>query len=90
MIFYIVPSLADEMIRGSAGQKDQCLLVAVNCGKDVDSIQQRISRLQAEIAKGTDVYTPAELKNLRSQLKMSNNFLNYLYNNERPKAGEDL
>jgi hypothetical protein len=90
MIFYIVPSLADEMIKDSAGQKDKCLLVAQNCGKDTDSVQQRISRLKVEIAKGTDVYTTDELNNLKGQLKMSNNFLHYLQNNERPTAGGDL
>ncbi|HZV81517.1 MAG TPA: hypothetical protein VFF53_05035, partial [Geobacteraceae bacterium] len=37
--------------------KDECLLVAANCADNVDSIQQRIERLNKEIAKGSAVYT---------------------------------
>jgi hypothetical protein len=78
MLFSAVPTLADEGNMGSMesqipqaqeGTKDECLLVAMNCGKDVDSIQERIDRLNTEIGRGTDVYTPEELKKLRDQVK---------------------
>ncbi|MBU5615057.1 hypothetical protein [Geomonas azotofigens] len=50
-------------------QKDECLLVAQTCRDSVDSLQQRIARLQREIAKGTSVYTRDELRSLEFQLK---------------------
>lgn len=77
MLFSAVPILADEGNMGSMesqvpqaqeGAKDECLLVAMNCGKDVDSIQERIDRLNTEIGRGTDVYTPEELKMLKDQV----------------------
>jgi TolA-binding protein len=56
------------------GQKDECLLVAMNCPDSyrADTVDQRIDRLQKEIAKGTDVYTAQELKTLHEQLKWIN------------------
>jgi len=48
--------------------KDECLLVARNCPPDNGSIQNRIDRLNTEIAKGTDVYTPGELRVLNDKL----------------------
>jgi hypothetical protein len=48
--------------------KDECLLVAMNCPPDSGFIQNRIDRLNAEIAKGTDVYTPGELRVLNHKL----------------------
>lgn len=52
------------------GQKDACLLVAMNCPDSykTDTVDQRIDRLQKEIAKGTDVYTELELNRLNDQL----------------------
>src|SRR5690349_493302 len=50
------------------GQKDECLLVARNCANETETIQQRIDRLNYEILKGTDVYTPEELNTLKRQL----------------------
>jgi hypothetical protein len=49
-------------------QKDMCLLAAMNCANETDTFQQRIERLQHEIQKGTDVYTPDELNILNRQL----------------------
>jgi|GEM_PF-3382940 len=48
--------------------KDECLLVAIKCGDDFDTLQQRIDRLQNEISKGRAVYTADELKLLRKKL----------------------
>ncbi len=47
--------------------KDECLLVAMNCPKDF-STQERIDRLNTEISKGTSVYTPDELSMLKKEL----------------------
>ena len=76
MLFSAVPILAGEGNMGSTdsqvpqmqqGPKDECLLVSMNCGRDVDSIQQRINRLNTEIGRGTDVYTAKELQQLRDE-----------------------
>ncbi|BCG48570.1 hypothetical protein GEOBRER4_n3466 [Citrifermentans bremense] len=68
-----VPVLAGDsgmgMSSGDKFQKDECLLVARACRDNVDSIQQRIDRLNKEIGKGTAVYSRDELKMLDSQLK---------------------
>lgn len=69
-----LPVLADEGVagnindRGQSVQKNECLLVAMNCGMGSDSVEQRIERLNGEIRKGTDVYTTDELRKLRDQL----------------------
>jgi len=49
-------------------QKDQCLLISKDCANATLSIQQKMEKLQAEINKGTKVYTPAELKKLKAKL----------------------
>jgi hypothetical protein len=56
--------------------KDECLLVAKNCPPDIASVQYRIDRLNTEIAKGTDVYTPSELKVLHDKLDAAYEELN--------------
>jgi TolA-binding protein len=69
-----MPVLAETGVgRGmdSAGevQKDECLLASMNCRESVDSIQQRIDRINREIRKGTNVYTNQELRSLQFQLR---------------------
>jgi hypothetical protein len=54
---------------GNEKGKDVCLLVSMKCADNVDTIQQRIERLNKEIAKGTDVYTRDELRNLNIKLE---------------------
>lgn len=50
-------------------QKDECLLYSKNCVAQVDSLMQKIKKLDNEIQKGTKVYTPEELKRLNAKLK---------------------
>jgi hypothetical protein len=57
------------MNAGDNAQKDQCLLVAQTCRDSVDSLQQRIDRLNREISKGTSVYTEQELMKLHFELR---------------------
>ena len=52
--------------------KDECLLVSMNCPPEGMSGQQRIDRLNREISKGTDVYTEDELKVLKEKLNDAN------------------
>jgi hypothetical protein len=63
--------MADERMEYNTpvNGKDVCLLTAMNCANEVDSIQMRIERLNNEIAKGTDVYTSEELKVLQNELQ---------------------
>jgi hypothetical protein len=70
-----VPAMADDgavksrMETDKQSTKDHCLLVAMSCGGHVNSEQQRIDRIQNEINRGADVYTPDELNRLRNQLE---------------------
>jgi hypothetical protein len=79
MFFSAVPVLGDEYTGTNTdlqsptmqeGQKDECLLVAMNCLNDrIDTVRQRVDRLKKEIAKGADVYSDQELKALNEQLR---------------------
>ena len=68
-----VPSLSEEgtTMGGQEPivvQKDECLLVALNCPDAVDTLSQKIDKLETEINKGTAVYTDAELEILKKKL----------------------
>ena len=87
MMINALPSFSDEGYNtgwGSTtggqeqttGQKDECLLVTKNCPDRVDSIQERIGKLQMEINKGADVYTSEELNILKNKLDDANTLLN--------------
>jgi len=73
-----VPVLAAEM---TSEQKDQCLLASKNCINAVDSIQQKITKLQNEINKGDKVYSPEEIKKLDAKLKEVEDMLDKLESN---------
>jgi hypothetical protein len=69
LLLAALPALSAEEPTGQAAQtpqKDECLLLAKNC--EVDSVQQRIDKLYNEIAKGTAVYTPGEIRVLEDKL----------------------
>ncbi|KAB0664782.1 hypothetical protein F6V25_12020 [Oryzomonas japonica] len=89
MVMSALPVLAEERAKGHderSMQKDECLLVArldvANCPNQANSLQDRIERLGREIAKGTVVYTPQELKSLRSERDQVQKIKNYMNNNE--------
>lgn len=65
MMSATVPALAQM----TKEEKDQCLLASKNCLMEVDSIQKRIKKINAEVKKGTKVYSAAELKKLETKLK---------------------
>ncbi len=52
--------------------KDDCLLYGKNCPNELDSLPERIAKLNKEIAKGEKVYTSAELNKLKRKLKEDN------------------
>jgi TolA-binding protein len=76
-----VPALADEgsmgkkIEQGQQVQKNECLLIAMNCADQVDTIQQRIERIKGEISRGSGVYTNDELRRLNRQLEDANKTL---------------
>lgn len=69
------PVFAAEMTKD---QKDQCLLASKNCGHEVDTIQKKIKRLDAEIKKGKKVYSADEIKKLNIKLKEAEAILDTL------------
>jgi peptidoglycan hydrolase CwlO-like protein len=72
-----VPVFAEDM----KSSKDECLLASKNCKDDVDSIQQKIKKLQTEIKKGKKVYSAEEIKKLDAKLKEANDMLDQLNKN---------
>jgi len=71
-------SVTTEVSEQQTQKKDECLLVARNCGNTVMSIQDKIERLKEEIAKGRDVYTVEEFNNLNQKLEEVNRTLDFL------------
>lgn len=71
-------AVAPAMAQMSKEEKDMCLLASKNCANQVDSIQKRIKKLQAEIKKGKKVYSAEDLKKLDQKLKEANDILTTL------------
>ena len=75
LMIVAAPVLADEgsmdrtFSQGQQEGKNECLLVAMNCANQVDTIQQRIDRIQGEISRGSAVYSTEELKSLGRELE---------------------
>lgn len=61
-----------------ANPKDECLLASKGCLHEVDSIQQKLKKINAEIKKGKKVYSAEELKKLEQKLKEANEILKSL------------
>lgn len=72
MMSAAVPVMAAEM---SKADKDQCLLYSKSCVNEVDTLQQKIKKLDNEIKKGTKVYSADELKKLNEKLKEAEDLL---------------
>ena len=70
-----VPVFAAEMTKE---EKDQCLLASKNCANEVDSIQKKMKKLNAEIKKGKKVYSAEEIKKLQDKLKEAEDMLDVL------------
>jgi len=57
----------------------ECEMLLRNCAQEVDSIQDRIKKLQVAInQKGADTYTRDELRTLAQKLKEANETLHAL------------
>jgi hypothetical protein len=69
----------DSEAQDTPSEKDLCLLYVSQCGTAVLSLQDKITRLQEAIAKGTKVYTPEELERLRQKLVEANKRLDLFF-----------
>ena len=78
MAAFMMSATMPALAQMTKEEKDQCLLASKNCLNEVDSIQKRIKKLQAEIKKGKKVYTAEELKRLEDKLKEVKEILNEL------------
>ncbi|GLI37745.1 hypothetical protein KI811_07025 [Geobacter hydrogenophilus] len=72
MMSATVPVFAAEMTKE---EKDQCLLASKNCATEVDTLQKKIKKLNAEIKKGKKVYSADEIKKLQQKLDEANALL---------------
>ena len=80
------PALAEEGHNHGASHQvmdeqctKECEMLLKNCAQEVDSIQDRIRKLQVEInEKGATTYTREELGKLNARLKESNDLLRSL------------
>jgi septal ring factor EnvC (AmiA/AmiB activator) len=75
MMSVTVPAFAAEMTKE---QRNQCLLASKECKNEVDTIQQKIKKLNAEIKKGNKVYSADEIKKLNDKLKEAEAILDNL------------
>lgn len=75
MLALAVPAFSADTTKE---QKDECLLASKNCQNQVDSIQKKIKKLNAEIKKGNKVYSQEELKKLETKLTEANDQLDVL------------
>lgn len=51
------------------GGKDECLLESQKCKDQVDTLQQKIKKLNEAVKKGKATYSPEELKKLQQKLQ---------------------
>jgi uncharacterized protein YlxW (UPF0749 family) len=72
---FMMAVTAPAMAEMTKDEKDQCLLASKNCMNEVDSLQKRMKKLNAEIKKGTKVYSKEELQKLSDKLKEANDLL---------------
>ena len=77
-----VPAFAEDMRHGQNHDEKcarECSLLLSDCGQEVDSIQDRIKKLQVLInEKGATTYTQEELKLLKRKLTEANETLRLL------------
>jgi hypothetical protein len=52
-----------------ATDKELCILLARDCADKVYNLQERIKKLQDELARGATVYNAEEIKKLKDKLK---------------------
>lgn len=71
-----IPAISAEPM--TQQQRDECLLYSKNCMQQADTLMQKIKKLDAEIKKGTKVYSAQELKRLEAKLKEAEDLVDEL------------
>lgn len=77
-LFVIAALVVSSSVPVFASDKNECLLASKNCKTEVDSLQQKMKKLDGEIKKGKKVYSAEELKKLNDKLKEANVMLDEL------------
>ena len=77
---FMMSATVPAMAQMTKEEKDQCLLASKGCATEVDTIQKKIKKLNAEIKKGKKVYTVEELKKLQEKLDEADKMLDGLLN----------
>ncbi len=77
LLIAALPVMAEEAVNpfiepAFEHDKDQCLIVAANPCDRVGTVQGKITGIERELKKGTDVYTADELRLLREKLDDAN------------------
>jgi len=62
----------------TASGKNVCLLYSENCPEQADTIFEKIAKLQNEIARGGNVYSPIEIARLENKLEEYRGYLDTL------------
>lgn len=78
MAAFMMSATVPAMAQMTKEEKDQCLLASKGCAQEVDSIQKKIRKLQAEIKKGKKVYSAEEIKKLQQKLDEADTMLDVL------------
>ena len=74
-LFGAMPAFAAE--HKHEMKSDECVK---ECVHQSESIQQKVERIQDEIKKGSQKYSPEELKKLQKKLEEANKILDDMYN----------
>ena len=80
-LFSAMPAFAAEHTGSHEGMKMETSTGTRECALQAESIQQKIERLNAEVAKGSKKYSAEELKKLENKLKEANEILDRLNRN---------
>lgn len=64
--------------KSDASEKELCLLYARDCADKLYNLQEKIKKIQGEIARGETVYSTEELKRLKEKLKEAEDMMNKL------------
>lgn len=74
-LFTAVPAFAAEHEKKDAQMSKECVQ---RCVLQTETLQQKIERLQSEIAQGKKTYSAAELQKLENKLNEANYMLDSL------------
>jgi hypothetical protein len=80
-LFSAMPAFAAEHTGSHEGMKMETSTGTRECALQAESIQEKIKRLDAEVAKGSKKYSADDLKQLQKKLKEANEILDQINRN---------